>query len=168
MRQAQLLTKKQPVAPSRFLLRLYDVEVSASKLSLADDHLVLDFPYDAEQIAEVRSVDGCKWDKVNRVWRAPIASLQAVRGFAAAHEFEIDNDVLLLTLPVHRTPDKRIFMKDGFIYLAFAYDRVAITSVKQIAGITWDKDTKAWKAPMTSVDEVIRWLCLHPISRRRS
>tara|TARA_B110001454_G_scaffold214808_1_gene235175 strand:+ start:1565 stop:3514 length:1950 start_codon:yes stop_codon:yes gene_type:complete len=135
---------------------LYDVGVS-SKLSLADDHLVLDFPYDAEQIAEVRSVDGCKWDKVNRVWRAPITSLQAVRGFAAAHEFEIDTDVLLLTLPVHRTPDKRIFMKDGFIYLAFAYDRVAITSAKQIAGITWDKDTKAWKAPMTSVDEVIKW-----------
>ena len=133
------------------------MEMPSSKLSLADDHLVLDFPYDAEQIAEVRSVDGCKWDKVNRVWRAPVTSLHAVRGVAAAPACAIDTDVLLLTIPAHRIQAKRIYVKDGFIHLSFAYDRVAITSVKQIAGITWDKDTKAWKTPMTSVDEVIRW-----------
>ena len=32
------------------------------RLSLADDHLVLDFPYDAAQVAEVRRLKGAKWD----------------------------------------------------------------------------------------------------------
>jgi SNF2 family DNA or RNA helicase len=128
------------------------------RLSLADDHLILDFPYDAMQVAEVRLLKGAKWDKVGRVWRAPVSSLNECRDFAAAHEFTIDSDVLLLTLPAHKNPSRRIYVHtDGFIYLAFAYDRVAVTSAKQIPGITWDKKTHAWKAPITSVDEVVRW-----------
>jgi len=128
------------------------------RLSLADDHLILDFPYDAMQVAEVRLLKGAKWDKVGRVWRAPVSSLNECRDFAAAHEFTIDSDVLLLTLPAHKNPSRRIYVHtDGFIYLAFAYDRVAVTSAKQIPGITWDKKTHAWKAPFTSVDEVVRW-----------
>ncbi|SVB16950.1 uncharacterized protein METZ01_LOCUS169804, partial [marine metagenome] len=129
-----------------------------TRLSLADDHLVLDFPYDAAQVAEIREVDGAKWDKVGRVWRAPIASLEAVRGFATAHSFQVDDDVLLLTLPTHKNSSRRIFIHtDGFIYLAFSYDRVAIRAVKQIPGITWDKKTHAWRAPLTSANAVIQW-----------
>ena len=129
-----------------------------TRLSLADDHLVLDFPYDPAQVAEIREVDGAKWDKVGRVWRAPIGSLDAVRGFAEAHKFTVDDEVLLLTLPTHKNPSRRIFIHtDGFIYLAFSYDRVAIRAVKQIPGITWDKKTHAWRAPLTSADAVIQW-----------
>jgi SNF2 family DNA or RNA helicase len=128
------------------------------RLSLADDHLILDFPYDSAQVAEVRLLKGAKWDKVSRVWRAPVSSLDQVRLFAATHEFSIDPEVLLLTLPTLRHASRRIYMHpDGFIHLAFAYDRVAVTSAKQIPGITWDKATHAWKAPITSVDEVVRW-----------
>jgi len=128
------------------------------RLSLADDHLILDFPYNSAQVAEVRTVKGAKWDKVGRVWRAPVSSLEECRVFATAHEFSIDPEVLLLTLPTQKNSNRRIYIHtDGFIYLAFAYDRVAVTSVKQIAGITWDKKTHAWKAPITSVDEVVRW-----------
>jgi SNF2 family DNA or RNA helicase len=129
-----------------------------TRLSLADDHLVLDFPYDATQVAEIREIEGAKWDKVSRVWRAPIGSLDAVRGFATAYAFEVDDEVLLLTLPVHKNPSRRIFIHtDGFIYLAFSYDRVAIRAVKQIPGITWDKKTHAWRAPLTSASAVIQW-----------
>ncbi len=128
------------------------------RLSLADDHLLLDFPYDAAQVAEVRRLKGAKWDKVARVWRAPVSSLNECRDFAAAHEFTIDPEVLLLTLPTRKNSSRSISIHpNGFIYLAFAYDRVAVTSVKQIPGITWDKATHAWKAPITSVDEVVRW-----------
>ena len=129
-----------------------------TRLSLADDHLVLDFPYDSAQVAEIREVEGAKWDKVDRVWRAPIGSLDAVRGFAEAHKFTVDDEVLLLTLPIHKNPSRRIFIHtDGFIYLAFSYDRVAIRAVKQVPGITWDKKTHAWRAPLTSADAVIQW-----------
>ena len=127
------------------------------RLSLADDHLVLDFPYNSAQVAEVRTLKGAKWDKVGRVWRAPVSSLEECRLFATAHDFTIDSEVLLLTLPTQKSTNRIYIHTDGFIYLAFAYDRVAVTSVKQIAGITWDRKTHAWKAPITSVDEVVRW-----------
>ena len=127
-----------------------------TRLSLADDHLILDFPYDSAQVAEVRLLKGAKWDKVGRVWRAPVSSLDECRKFAATHEFTIDPEVLRLTLPAQS--DGRIYLHpDGFIHLAFAYDRVAVTSVKQVPGITWDEKTHAWKAPLASVDEVVQW-----------
>ena len=78
-----------------------------------------------------------------------------------SHPYSVEgiaNDVMLLTLPSHKNPDQRIFIHtDGFIHLAFSYDRVAVQAVKQIPGITWDKKTHAWKAPITSADEVIEW-----------
>ena len=33
-------------------------------IDLADDHLVITFPYDPTQVAEVKQIHGAKWDKV--------------------------------------------------------------------------------------------------------
>jgi len=129
-----------------------------SRLFLTDNALALDFPYDATQVAEVKQISGAKWDRTNKLWRVPVNALREVRGFAAEHSFDIDNDVMLLTLPANKQSNQRIFIHtDGFIHLAFSYDRVAVQAVKQIPGITWDKKTHAWKAPVTAADEVIDW-----------
>ena len=32
-------------------------------ITLADDHLILDFPYNQTQVAEIKQIDGAKWDK---------------------------------------------------------------------------------------------------------
>jgi SNF2 family DNA or RNA helicase len=127
------------------------------KLSLDDDHLVLDFPYDPSEVAQVKAIKGAKWDKVSRVWRAPMTSLTEVRAFAQAHDFEVDTEVLLFTLPSPKGETRGISTDGKWLKMAFGYDRVMIQSVKQIPGVTWDNKTHAWRAPMTSIAEVVKW-----------
>jgi SWI/SNF-related matrix-associated actin-dependent regulator 1 of chromatin subfamily A len=128
------------------------------RLYLDDDHLALDFPYDANQVAEVKRINGCKWDKVARIWRAPMASLAEVREFADKYKFVIDTEVLKFTLPKRTgAQDIGVYEKDGDIFISFPYDPVMVRSVKQIPSVTWDSKTRAWKAPMTSIAEAISW-----------
>lgn len=125
-------------------------------LSLSDDHLVLDFPYNAGQVAEIKKIEGAKWDKVAQVWRAPITSLSETREFAARHHFEIDNDVLTLTIQRKR-PVKAVYLEDGVLHMKFPYERVIIKAVKQVPSITWSSDKSVWQAPLNSVAEVLSW-----------
>lgn len=128
-----------------------------SRLFLNDDHLVLDFPYDASQVAEIKLMPGAKWDKLAKVWRVPMGSLHLARDFAAKHEFQIDSDVLMFDLPRQDNEVFGIRQEKDWIYLSFAYDPVKVKGVKQIPSITWHAKTKAWRAPMTSIHDVIDW-----------
>jgi SNF2 family DNA or RNA helicase len=125
-------------------------------LFLQDDHLVAEFPYDAEQVSEIKAIDGASWDRVAQVWRAPVSSLEEMRDFAAKHKFAIDNDVLMLTIQKKR-PTRCVYMDEGKLILKFPYERVIIKAVKQVPGITWNPEKKAWEAPMNSAGEVISW-----------
>ncbi len=125
-------------------------------LFLQNDHLVLDFPYDAIQVAEIKKIENSTWDRVAQVWRIPVSSLEEVREFAARHHFEIDPEVLMLTIQKKR-PSKCVYISDGKLILKFPYEKVIIKAVKQIPSITWDSTAKAWQAPLNSVSEVIKW-----------
>jgi len=129
-----------------------------SRLFLDNNHLVLEFPYDADQVAEVKRIKDCKWDKATRVWRAPMESITQVREFADKYSFVIDNEVVLFTLPKRTgAPHTGVFIKDATIYISFTYDPVMVRSVKQIPSVTWDSKTRAWRAPMTAISEAIKW-----------
>ncbi len=125
-------------------------------LSLSDDHLVLDFPYDAGQVAEIKKIEGAKWDKVAQVWRVPMTSLSEAREFGAKYGFDIDNEVLTLTIQRKR-PVKAVYLGDGVLNMKFPYERVIIKAVKQVPSVTWNSDRKVWQAPLNSVAEVISW-----------
>jgi hypothetical protein len=73
--------------------------MSDSTLFLNDDHLILDFPYDPAQVAQIKRIAGARWDKLAKVWRVPMTSLNEAREFATEHGFAIENDVLTFTLP---------------------------------------------------------------------
>ena len=129
-----------------------------SRLFLDNDSLALDFPYDADQVAEVKQIKDCKWDKVARLWRCPVSQVGQARAFAERHQFAIDNEVLLFTLPKRRgAPDSGVYEHEGDIYISFPFDPVMVRSVKQIPSVTWDKKTAAWKAPLTAINEAIQW-----------
>jgi len=128
-----------------------------SILSLVDDELILDFPYDKNQVAEIKAIDGAKWDKVAKVWRVPAKSLILIRDFAIKHDFVIADEILVFNTPTHRNPGDGMSIKGNFVFLSFRYDPVMIRSVKQIEGITWDTKSKAWKAPLTSLETAIKW-----------
>ena len=64
------------------------------RLFLGNDYLGLDFPYDAAQVADIKKINGAKFDRVTKIWKVPISSLEEARGFAAANRFNIDNVVI--------------------------------------------------------------------------
>ena len=130
-----------------------------SRLSLSDDHLVFDFPYDQNQVTEIKKIQGAKWDKVSRVWRVPISSIQPARDFARGHQFDIDPDVLRFDVPKQLGDNNSpsVTKKGEWLFLRFSYDPVKVRAVKLIPGITWDTKEKSWRAPLTSISQTISW-----------
>jgi SNF2 family DNA or RNA helicase len=128
-----------------------------SILYLADDVLILDFPYDQDQVTQVKALPGAKWDKVGRVWRLPVSTLKQARDLAIKWNFDISNEVLAFDLPAHANPGDGVSIEGKYLMLSFRYDPVMVRSVKQIPSVTWDSKTKAWKAPLTSIESVIKW-----------
>lgn len=126
---------------------------------LADDHLVLDFPYEPSQVAEIKKIPGAKWDKVSKVWRVPVSSLDLVRGFGTKHEFIIDPEVLRFDLPKVKPADtpEGLSIDGDSVSLYFDYDVVKVRLVKKIPGVTWKSKTKAWTAPLSSLPQAIDW-----------
>lgn len=130
---------------------------SMSTLFLLDEFLVLDFPYNQTQVDELKKITGAKWDKIGKVWKVPVSSLKQVRDFALKNDFEITNEVLAFDLPIHPNPGGGLGIDGEYFTLSFKYDPVMVRSVKQIDGITWDPKTKAWKAPLSASQSVIKW-----------
>jgi len=124
---------------------------------LHEDFLVLDFPFDEKLVSEVKSISGAKWDKISKIWKVPVSSLKVARDFAIKYDFEITNEVLAFDLPIHPNPGGGLGIDGEYFTLAFKYDPVMVRSVKQIDGITWDPKTKAWKAPFSASQSVIKW-----------
>lgn len=136
-----------------------------STLYLDDDQLAIDFPYVAAQVAQVKQIPGAKWDRTNKLWRFPMKSVAAARDFAAEHGYGISDEVLRFTPPAHKSEGAYVTLgSDGFIHIMFPYDRVKIGSVKQIPGVTWNSKTHAWKAPLTSVEDALRWAEIFGVS----
>ena len=127
-----------------------------SSVKLIDNQIILDFPYDKEQVDEVKKISGSKWDKVSKVWRIPMSSVTEAREFAMRHSFPIETELLLITPPVRKASNS-ITIDDGWVFITFPYEKVIINSVKKIPSITWNATKKAWRAPTTSVNDVIKW-----------
>lgn len=133
--------------------------MSTVKLFLDHNEIILDFPFDAGQVAEIKRIPGAKWDKISRVWRLPITSINEGREFALRHKFEVTIDAMKFSVPVPaigRT-SARVYIDNGTAVIRVPYERVIIKAVKQIPGVTWDSKMLAWKAPLTSITNIITW-----------
>jgi SNF2 family DNA or RNA helicase len=127
-------------------------------LFIGGDHLVLDFPFDRKQVDQIKKIQGAKWDKVAKVWRVPLASIEEARVFAQQNAFFIDNDVLKFDKPTTKASRRQTITREGdYLYLEVPYDRVKVHSIKQIPGITFDPSRSAWRAPISASTDVINW-----------
>ena len=103
-------------------------------LFLGDDNLMLDFPYDAAQVAGINKINCAKWDKVGKVWKVPLASIDDVRAFAQSYNFVIDNQVLRFDTPKTKSSRRVQISHEGkYLYLEVPYDRVKVHAIKQIS-----------------------------------
>jgi SNF2 family DNA or RNA helicase len=126
------------------------------KLYLDKSEIVLDFPFDQGQVNEIKRISGARWDKLARVWRLPITSIEEGRDFAIKYGFDVSIDALKFTTPP-KSSGARAFIKDGLIFMRFPYDRVIIKAVKQIPAVSWDSKHYSWTAPLASVVSVLEW-----------
>lgn len=124
---------------------------------IADDHLVLDFPYDKELVAELKEIPGAKWDKVAKVWRAPLSSMSRIRDYASFAGMNMDREVMLFDVPEMKNKAFGLREDGAWIYLSFLYDPVKVRSVKRLSGVTWHAKSMAWRVPSTSIGEAIAW-----------
>ena len=124
------------------------------RLFLESDLLVLDFPYEAGQVSELKAIAGAKWDKVAKLWKAPVSSLDEVREFAIKYDFDISNELLRLTI-TRKPPARGLYEKDGWIFIKFSYERVMISAVKKLPQVTWDSTEKSWKVPVASAQNAV-------------
>jgi len=129
----------------------------SGNVTLDDDHLVIDFPYDPDQVAEIKKITGAKWDKAGRVWRAPMSAVSQIREFAQKHGLEIEPQVCVFTPPEPYVSSEGIRGDGEYVWLQFAYDPVKVRLVKHISGVTWDAKSKAWRSPVASLAEAISW-----------
>lgn len=126
-------------------------------MTLEDDHLLLSWPFNRDEVDSIKLIPGAKWDRVHRAWRVPVTSLGPAREFAAQIGLSIDPDVLVMNIPVHKNPVTGVHMDEKYVYMSFAYDPVRVREIKKIPGITFDSKSKAWKAPISSISHAIAW-----------
>lgn len=131
--------------------------MSAGALFFADDHIVADFPYDADQVARIKSIPGAKWDKKHRVWRIPVTSIEPIRSFAQRLGFIIDPEILKFDVPETLNEASGVYIDGDWVYLSFTYDPVRVRSVKTLPGVTWHSPTKAWRVPMSALRDAVAW-----------
>lgn len=127
------------------------------RLYLDKNEIVLDFPYEPDQVAEIKRINGARFDRASRLWRVPIRSIEAARDFALRHEFDITIDVLTFNAPKQKIGSASVSIDDGMIAIRVAYERVIIKAVKQIPAVSWDAVKKHWKAPLSSISNVMEW-----------
>lgn len=127
------------------------------RLYLDKNEIVLDFPYDQQQVSELKQIKGARWDKVSKLWRVPVTSLAEAREFAIKHDFDVTIDVLTFSAPRPRTGTASVFMDDGMIAIRVPYERVIVKAVKQIPAVSWNAKKHYWQAPASSVLNAIEW-----------
>jgi SNF2 family DNA or RNA helicase len=127
------------------------------RLYLDKSEIVLDFPFNQTQVNEIKQIPGAKWDKLSRVWRLPLTSMNEGREFAIRHGFEVSVDAMKFDVPQKKANKSRVFLQDGMIYMRFPYERVVIKAVKQVPAVSWDSKAYSWRAPQSSIQSVIEW-----------
>jgi SNF2 family DNA or RNA helicase len=127
------------------------------ELILADDHLVLDFPYHAGQVQEIKMISGAAWDKVARVWRIPVSSIEPARQFATRHNFYTSPEVMKFTLPGIKISTSRVWIENDQVYIEFAYDTVKVEAIRRLENVAFDKTKKTWKAPLSALASILEF-----------
>ncbi len=131
--------------------------MSEKKILLHDDEIVLDSPYDSEEVNKIREISGAKWDRLGKVWRIPVSSLKQIKTYAIQFDYWMDPDLRVLDLPEHPYEKQGIQLEDNNLVIRFAYDAVRVSAVREVPASHWDTKKKVWLAPVDALPEVIKF-----------
>ncbi len=127
-----------------------------SKVTLDGDRIIIDFPYIPDQVTAVKRVPGARWDRVAKVWIAPLSAIHEARRFAQTYGFDISDDLANLDVP-ERTDHEAMTVDGNTIWVTFPYDEVKVAGIRRVSGARWNAKRKAWKAHLASIPELVEW-----------
>lgn len=122
---------------------------------MGTDHIVATFPYEPSHVAQIKRIGGAKWDNTSKSWRIPFTSHAQITELALELGWWIDPELVVMNIPT--TPNDKVVISGTTVELHFAFDPVKVRAVKRIPGITWNKKTSAWTAPISSLAECAEW-----------
>lgn len=122
---------------------------------MGDGQIVAVFPYEEATVSKVKKVSGAKWDKSSKTWRIPFASHPQATQLALELGWWIDPQLAFMDIP--EAPTDTVLISGTTVELHFAFDPVKVRAVKRIPGITWNKKTSGWVAPLSSLAECAEW-----------
>lgn len=119
------------------------------------DTIVLDSPYNENEVRDTKRIAGARWDKLKRVWTFPITSYNEVVNLAEAYKLSIDPQLKSLRVSHPVGPERIEVAKDKF-WVHFPYDGVKITAIRKVPGAVFDNGR--WGVPFSSVVEIRKFL----------
>ena len=131
--------------------------VEEKRILLNDDQIVLNSPYNSNEVTAIKQIAGARWDRLGKVWRIPVSSLKQVKVYAVQFDYWLDPDLRILDLPDHPYERQGIQLDSDRLIIRFSYDSVKVTAVRTIPGARWDAKKKAWLAPESSTPEAIQF-----------
>ena len=128
------------------------------KMYLDGTSIIIDTPFNPDEVNALKNgIKSARWDKLDKVWRVPIADIRVALNFAQSWEIEIADDLQNLDLPKNKYAESKIVQNGDKLYISIPYDPVVIDVLKNVTGIVWDAHTSNWIAPFSSANEVIQW-----------
>jgi SWI/SNF-related matrix-associated actin-dependent regulator 1 of chromatin subfamily A len=124
---------------------------------------VIRFPYSADLVELVKTIEGRRYDPATKSWTVPLGRSAEVSNLVSRHSFVATEAARKgLANPTALRPvvsgSAGVTRVDDTFYIKFPYDKAKVEAVKSIDGRRWNPDDKMWSAPLSSVRGV-RWFC---------
>jgi len=127
------------------------------KILLHDDQIVLNSPYDADEVRAIKNIAGARWDRLGKVWRIPVSSLKQVKMYAVSFDYWLDPDLRVLDLPDHPFERQGLELSEENLIIRFSYDSVKVAAIRLVPGARWDAKKTVWCAPVSALPEAIKF-----------
>ena len=117
---------------------------------------VIRFPYSADLVELVKTIEGRRYDPATKSWTVPLGRSAEVANLVSQHSFVATDAARKgLANPTALRPvvsgSAGVTRVDDTFFIKFPYDKAKVEAVKAIDGRRWNPDDKMWSAPLSSV-----------------
>lgn len=149
---------------------------SIIRLSQDGTKLGLRFRYDVDVLAQVKTIQGRRWDMERRLWTIPatkVGLLKAMEVLPMARIYIKDLERIKTIMENGGSPEvqaaetqpspppepAKAWLENNTILLKFPYDAAMVANVKGLPGRRWLKERKVWALPvsMESISKLREW-----------
>lgn len=127
-------------------------------IELGDSEILLRSPFVREEVQALQEmVPSARWDRLAMVWRIDVRERDQAVQFAELWEYDVTDELKRIQLPRRLVGTKNVKVSADSVIIKFDYDVVLIKEVKRIPNVRWHVDSKTWRAPHSSMVEIVEF-----------